>query len=153
LAEFADPKGRATTWDELGWTGDVKYHIGASRSPSKDQKMSMLLYMPANPSHLEMVNPVIAGIARAANTKLDLPGGPGYFHNASLPIMIHGDAFIMGQGIVSETFNFSRVPGYEISGALHIIANNQLGFTAGEKESRSSMFASDLAEGFEIPVI
>ena len=153
LAEFADPKGRATTWDELGWTGDVKYHIGAYRSPGKDQKMDMLIHMPANPSHLEMVDPVIAGMARAANTKVDVPGAPRYFHNASLPIMIHGDASFTGQGIVAETFNFSRVPGYGVSGTLHIIANNQLGFTANEAESRSSMFASDLAEGFEIPVI
>jgi 2-oxoglutarate dehydrogenase E1 component len=153
LAEFADPKGRATTWDELGWTGDVKYHIGAYRSPAKDQKTDMLIYMPANPSHLEMVDPLIAGIARAANTKVDVPGAPRYFHNASLPIMIHGDASFSGQGIVAETFNFSRVPGYGVSGVLHIIANNQLGFTANESESRSSMFASDMAEGFEIPVI
>src|SRR5215212_2818586 len=153
LAEFADPKGRATTWDELGWTGDVKYHIGAYRSPAKDQKMDMLIYMPANPSHLEMVNPVITGMARAANTKVDVPGAPRYFHNASLPIMIHGDASFSGQGIVAETFNFSRVPGYGISGTIHIIANNQLGFTATENESRSSLHASDLAEGFEIPVI
>ena len=153
LAEFADPKGRATTWDELGWTGDVKYHIGAYRSPAKDEKMDMLIYMPANPSHLEMVDPLIAGMARAANTKVDVPGPPRYFQNASLPIMIHGDASFSGQGIVAETFNFSRVPGYGVSGTLHIIANNQLGFTANESESRSSMFASDLAEGFEIPVI
>jgi 2-oxoglutarate dehydrogenase E1 component len=153
LAEFADPKGRATTWDELGWTGDVKYHIGAFRSPGKDQKMDMLIHMPANPSHLEMVDPLIAGMARAANTKVDVPGAPRYFHNASLPIMIHGDASFSGQGIVAETLNFSRIPGYRVSGTLHIIANNQLGFTANEVESRSSKFASDLAEGFEIPVI
>jgi 2-oxoglutarate dehydrogenase E1 component len=153
LAEFADPKGRATTWDELGWTGDVKYHIGAERSPRKDQKMDMLIHMPANPSHLEMVDPVITGMARAANTKVDVPGAPRYFHNASLPIMIHGDASFSGQGIVAETLNFSRVPGYQVSGTLHIIANNQLGFTANESESRSSTFASDMAEGFEIPVI
>src|SRR5690349_6640514 len=153
LAEFADPKGRATTWDELGWTGDVKYHIGAYRSPRKDQKMDMLIHMPANPSHLEMVDPVITGMARAANSKVDVPGAPLYFHKASLPILIHGDASFSGQGIVAETLNFSRVPGYGVSGTLHIIANNQLGFTANESESRSSMFASDMAEGFEVPVM
>ncbi|RPI95160.1 MAG: 2-oxoglutarate dehydrogenase E1 component [Chloroflexi bacterium] len=153
LAEFADPQGRATTWDELGWTGDVKYHMGAYRSPRRDQKVDMLIHMPANPSHLEMVDPVIAGMARAANTKVDVPGVPHYFENASLPIMIHGDASFSGQGIVAETFNFSRVPGYGVSGTVHIIANNQLGFTASEGESRSSLHASDLAEGFEIPVI
>jgi 2-oxoglutarate dehydrogenase E1 component len=153
LAEFADPQGRATTWDELGWTGDVKYHMGAYRSPRRDQKVDMLVHMPPNPSHLEMVDPVVVGMARAANTKVDVPGAPRYFHNASLPITIHGDASFTGQGIVAETFNFSRVPGYEVSGTVHIIANNQLGFTADEHESRSSLHASDMAEGFEIPVI
>ncbi len=153
LAEFADPQGRATTWDELGWTGDVKYHMGAYRSPRRDQNVDMLVHMPPNPSHLEMVDPLVAGMARAANTKADVPGAPRYFHNASLPITIHGDASFSGQGIVAETFNFSRVPGYEVSGTIHIIANNQLGFTANERESRSSLHASDLAEGFEIPVI
>ena len=153
LAEFADPKGRATTWDELGWTGDVKYHMGAYRSPRRDQKVDMLVHMPPNPSHLEMVDPVVVGMARAANTKVDVPGAPRYFHNASLPITIHGDASFTGQGIVAETFNFSRVPGYEVSGTVHIIANNQLGFTANEHEARSSLHASDMAEGFEIPVI
>jgi 2-oxoglutarate dehydrogenase E1 component len=153
LAEFVDPKGRATTWDELGWTGDVKYHMGAYRSPRRDQKVDMLIHMPPNPSHLEMVDPLIAGMARAANTKVDVPGAPRYFHNASLPVTIHGDASFTGQGIVAETFNFSRVPGYGASGTVHIIANNQLGFTANENESRSSLHASDLAEGFEIPVI
>ena len=113
----------------------------------------MHIYMPANPSHLEMVDPVITGMARAANTKADVPGAPRYSDNASLPIVIHGDASFTGQGIVAETFNFSRVPGYTVSGTLHIIANNQLGFTANEIESRSSMHASDLAKGFEVPVI
>ncbi|HSL31278.1 MAG TPA: 2-oxoglutarate dehydrogenase E1 component [Anaerolineales bacterium] len=153
LAEFADPKGRATTWDELGWTGDVKYHAGAYRSPRRDQHVDMHIHMPPNPSHLEMVDPVVTGMARASNTKADLPGQPVYFHHASLPITIHGDASFSGQGIVAETLNFSRVPGYGVSGTVHIIANNQLGFTANEAESRSSLHASDLAEGFEIPVI
>ncbi len=153
LAEFSDPRGRATTWDELGWTGDVKYHIGAYKPPDQDQKVDMLIHMPANPSHLEMVDPVIAGMARAANTKADVPGTPRYFQNASLPIMIHGDASYTGEGIVAEAFNFSSVPGYSISGAVHIIANNQLGFTADRKELRSSMFASDLAKGFEMPIL
>ena len=153
LAEFADPKGRATTWDELGWTGDVKYHMGAYRSPRRDQHMDMLIHMPPNPSHLEMVDPVAAGMARAANTKVDVPGAPVYFHKASLPITIHGDASFTGQGIVAETLNLSRVPGYAVSGTIHIIANNQLGFTANENESRSTLHASDPAKGVEIPVM
>jgi 2-oxoglutarate dehydrogenase E1 component len=146
LAEFADPQGRATTWDELGWTGDVKYHMGAYRTPRRDQKVDMFVHIPPNPSHLEMVDPVVAGMARASNTKMDAPGAPHYLDNASLPITIHGDASFTGQGIVAETFNFSRVPGYGVSGTVHIIANNQLGFTASERESRSSLHASDIAE-------
>jgi 2-oxoglutarate dehydrogenase E1 component len=153
LAEFTDPKGRATTWDELGWTGDVKYHMGGSRLPDQNKDIDLVIHMPANPSHLEQIDPVIQGMARAANTKVDKPGAPKYFEDASLPILIHGDASFTGQGIVSETLNFSHVPGYATSGSLHIIANNQLGFTATEGESRSSLHASDLAEGFEIPVI
>jgi 2-oxoglutarate dehydrogenase E1 component len=153
LAEFIDPQGRATTWDELGWTGDVKYHAGAYRSLGQDKEVDMSVHMPANPSHLEQIDPVIVGMARAASTKVDQPGAPAYLENASLPIMIHGDASFAGQGIVSETLNFSHVHGYATSGSLHIIANNQLGFTATEGESRSSLHASDLAEGFEIPVI
>jgi 2-oxoglutarate dehydrogenase E1 component len=153
LAEFIDPQGRATTWDEMGWTGDVKYHAGAYRSLGQDKEVDMAVHMPANPSHLEQIDPVIVGMARAASTKVDAPGSPRYLENASLPIMIHGDASFAGQGIVSETLNFSHVHGYATSGCLHIIANNQLGFTATEGESRSSLHASDLAEGFEIPVI
>ena len=153
LAEFADPQGRATTWDELGWTGDVKYHMGAQRPPSRDTKAEMLVHMPPNPSHLEMVDPVVVGMARAANTGVNKPGAPRYFHRASLPITIHGDSSFTGQGIVAETLNFSRVPGYTVSGTVHIIANNQLGFTANEYESRSTLHASDMATGFEIPVI
>lgn len=153
LAEFKDPKGRATTWDELGWTGDVKYHMGAYKSLTSDSNLETVIRMPANPSHLEHIDPIIQGMARAANTKVNDPGPPHYFDNASLPILIHGDASFPGQGIVSETLNMSRVPGYSTSGSLHIIANNQLGFTATEDESRSSLHASDLAKGFEIPII
>lgn len=153
LAEFRDPKGRATTWDELGWTGDVKYHMGGSKSIAEDKKAGLIVQMPANPSHLEHIDPVIEGMARAANTKTDEPGAPQYFANNSLPVLIHGDAAFPGQGVVAETLNLSRVPGYSTSGTIHIITNNQLGFTAAENESRSSTHASDLAKGFEIPIM
>ncbi|MCC6498896.1 MAG: 2-oxoglutarate dehydrogenase E1 component [Anaerolineales bacterium] len=152
LAEFADPKGRAHTWNELGWTGDVKYHMGASKSLNAEKNANTTIYMPANPSHLEQIDPILVGMARAANTRVGQRGEPLY-ENTSLPVLIHGDASFTGQGIVAETLNFSRVPGYAVSGTIHIIANNQLGFTAKEGESRSSLHASDLAEGFEIPVI
>jgi 2-oxoglutarate dehydrogenase E1 component len=153
LAEFSDPKGRATTWDELGWTGDVKYHMGGYRQPEQNNTIDLVVRMPANPSHLEQIDPVVQGMARAANTSVDQAGAPRYFHNASFPILIHGDASFVGQGIVPETLNLSRLPGYTVSGTLHIIANNQLGFTATDPELRSSLHASDLAVGFEMPVI
>ena len=153
LAEFTDPKGRATTWDELGWTGDVKYHMGAYKTPAEGEKIDLVIRIPPNPSHLEQIVPVVQGMARAANTKVDKPGPPQYFDNASLPIQIHGDASFPGQGIVAETLNLSRLQGYSTSGSLHIIANNQLGFTATDNESRSTLHASDLAKGFEMPVI
>jgi 2-oxoglutarate dehydrogenase E1 component len=153
LAEFKDPEGRATTWGELGWTGDVKYHMGGVKLPGGPGAAGLIIHMPPNPSHLEAIDPVIEGMARAADTKVDQPGAPAYFEDASLPILIHGDASFPGQGIVAETLNFSRIPGYSTGGSLHIIANNQLGFTATEGESRSTLHASDLAEGFEIPII
>jgi 2-oxoglutarate dehydrogenase E1 component len=153
LAEFSDPKGRATTWDELGWTGDVKYHMAGYRQPEQNTEIDLVVRMPANPSHLEQIDPVIQGMARAANTAVDRRGTPRYFPNASFSILIHGDASFVGQGIVAETLNLSRIPGYSVSGTLHIIANNQLGFTATDQESRSSLHASDMAVGFELPVI
>lgn len=153
LAEFKDPKDRSRTWDDLGWTGDVKYHMGGYKSPQGVDHIDLVVNMPANPSHLELIDPVIQGMSRAANSKVDSPGPPKNFENASLPILIHGDASFFGQGIVAETLNLSQLPAYSTGGSLHIIANNQLGFTATEKESRSSLYASDLAKGFEIPVI
>jgi 2-oxoglutarate dehydrogenase E1 component len=153
LAEFTDPQGRATTWDELGWTGDVKYHMGGYRNPDQSTGIDLVVNLPPNPSHLEQIDPVIQGMARAANTSVEKPGPPRYFHNASLPILIHGDASFVGQGIVAETLNMSQLPGYAVSGTLHIIANNQLGFTAIDPELRSSLHASDMAVGFEMPVI
>lgn len=152
LAEFADPKGRATTWDELGWTGDVKYHIGAQKAIGGGAETDLVIHMPANPSHLEQVDPALVGMARAYDTKTEGGGAPKY-ENKSLPILIHGDAAFTGQGIVAETLNFSRVPGYRVGGTVHIVSNNQLGFTAEGGESRGSLHASDLAAGFEIPVI
>jgi 2-oxoglutarate dehydrogenase E1 component len=153
LAEFKDPKGRSSTWDELGWTGDVKYHLGAYKSPKTGDHIDLVIRMPANPSHLELIDPVIQGMSRAANTKVDIPGSPKNFENASLPILIHGDASFIGQGVVPETLNLSLLPGYSTGGSLHIIANNQLGFTAVDQELRSSLHASDLAKGFEIPIM
>lgn len=153
LAEFKDPKDRSRTWDEMGWTGDVKYHAGASKAIEGADHIGLVVSMLANPSHLELVDPVIQGMSRAANSKMDTSGAPQMLPNESLPILIHGDASFIGQGIVAETLNLSQLTAYTTGGSLHIIANNQIGFTATENESRSSLHASDLAKGFEIPVI
>lgn len=153
LAEYKDPQGRAATWGEMGWTGDVKYHMGAYRLSANGTKHELVLQMPPNPSHLEMVNPFLIGMARAAEETVEGPGAPKFHPNAALPLLIHGDASFIGQGIVAETLNLSRLAGYTTGGSLHIIANNQVGFTAIDRESRSSQHASDLAKGFEMPVI
>ena len=153
LAEFKDPQDRSRTWDELGWTGDVKYHMGGIKSLTGAGQTGLVVRLPANPSHLELIVPVIQGMARAANSVVDAPGAPRLLMDASLPIQIHGDASFVGQGIVAETLNLSRLSAYSTGGSLHILANNQIGFTATEAESRSSLFASDLAKGFEIPVV
>ena len=153
LAEYKDPQGRAATWGEMGWTGDVKYHMGAYKLSPNGEKQELVLQMPPNPSHLEMVNPFLIGMARAAEETVNGPGAPKFHPNAALPILIHGDASFVGQGIVPETLNLSRLAGYTTGGSLHIIANNQVGFTAVDRESRSSQHASDLAKGFEMPVI
>jgi len=153
LAEFKDPRGTSTTWDKLGWTGDVKYHKGAQRAVEDDKVVELVINMPSNPSHLEHINPVLEGMARAADTRVDGPGDPVFYPKASLPVLIHGDASFPGQGVMAETLNFSRLEGYQTAGTIHIIANNQLGYTAEARETRSSRYASDLAKGFEIPVI
>jgi 2-oxoglutarate dehydrogenase E1 component len=150
LAEFKDPVLAERLRIDLGWTGDVKYHAGARTSSPRGHTF---VTMPPNPSHLEAVNPVVAGMARAAGTFADEPG-PGRFSSAvTLPVLIHGDAAFPGQGIVAETLNLSRLDGYDTGGTIHIIANNQLGFTATPDESYSTSYASGLARGFKIPIV
>jgi 2-oxoglutarate dehydrogenase E1 component len=155
LAEFKDPvKGHHfVIHDDLGWTGDVKYHLGARRAVKDGQPVDLLVCMPPNPSHLEAINPVIEGMARAAGTYVAEPGAPRFDHAVSLPILIHGDAAFSGQGVVAETLNFSHLSGYETGGTIHIIANNQLGYTARPNEGRSTLYASDMAKGFKIPIV
>ena len=153
LAEFKDPGANFTTYNELGWTGDVKYHKGARRAVTGGEAVQMLVLLPPNPSHLEHIDPVILGMSRSAGSKVDQPGAPQFFPNAALPVLIHGDASFTGQGIVAETLNFSQVPGYMVSGSIHIIANNQIGYTATAEEERSTLYPSDLAKGFKIPII
>lgn len=154
LADFHDPLGVQEKIQAIGWTvGDVKYHKGLrQRIGANDQENGLILTMPPNPSHLEQVNPVAVGMARAAGTTADRRGAPEFNPNKTMQILIHGDAAFPGQGIVAETLNLSRLPGYSTGGTVHIISNNQLGFTTLPKDSRSSLYASDLAKGFRIPV-
>ncbi|MCL6636957.1 MAG: 2-oxoglutarate dehydrogenase E1 component [Alicyclobacillus sp.] len=136
-----------------GWTGDVKYHLGASRTMGDGREARARVRLANNPSHLEFVNPVVEGFARAAQDDRRQPGYPRQDVNVALAVLIHGDAAFPGEGIVAETLNLSRLAGYHTGGTVHIIANNLLGFTAEPQEGRSTRYASDLAKGFEIPVV
>jgi 2-oxoglutarate dehydrogenase E1 component len=136
-----------------GYTGDVKYHKGAQRAYSESGLPEVPITLAPNPSHLEFVNPVVMGRARAAQERRDRPGKPRRDLNASLDISIHGDAAFPGQGIVAETLNLSQLSGYRVGGTIHIITNNQIGFTTLPNDSRSTLYASDLAKGFEIPIV
>ncbi len=153
LAEFKDPRRSFREHYESGWTGDVKYHKGMCASVEEGEQSHLTICMSPNPSHLEHVNPVVEGMARAFGTAADGLGEPVFSPDESLPVLIHGDASFPGQGIASESLNLSRLPGYWTGGTVHIIADNQLGFTATEEETRSTLFASDLARGFKIPIL
>ena len=153
LAEFKDPVSSRSFREDMSWAGDVKYHAGAQRAIKDGPEIAMEVSMPPNPSHLEAVDPVVEGMARAAGTSVDRAGEPRFDPSCSLPILIHGDAAFPGQGIVAETLNLSRLPGYDTGGTIHIIVNNQLGFTADARESYSTSYASGLARGFKIPIV
>ena len=115
--------------------------------------MDVVVSMPPNPSHLEAVDPVVLGMARAAGTFADKPGPPKFDPTFSVPILIHGDAAFPGQGVVAETLNLSRLRGYNTGGTIHIIVNNQLGFTTSAEDEYSTSYASGLARGFKIPIV
>jgi 2-oxoglutarate dehydrogenase E1 component len=134
-----------------GGTGDVKYHLGAEGTRSTPAG-EITVTLAANPSHLEAVDPVVEGRARAEQTDRSTRYG---LHDPSvaLPILIHGDASFPGQGEVSETLNLSALDGYSTGGSLHLIANNQVGFTTDPSEGRSTRYSSDLAKGFDVPII
>jgi 2-oxoglutarate dehydrogenase E1 component len=134
-----------------GGTGDVKYHLGAEGTRSTPSG-EIAVTLAANPSHLEAVDPVVEGRARAEQTDRSTRYG---LHDPSvaLPILIHGDASFPGQGGVAETLNLSGLEGYSTGGTLHLIANNQVGFTTDPGEGRSTRYSSDLAKGFDVPII
>jgi 2-oxoglutarate dehydrogenase E1 component len=136
-----------------GWTGDVKYHFGATKDVKYNDETTTRITLAHNPSHLEFVNPVVEGFARAAQDKRADSGYPEQDMNTAIPVLIHGDAAFIGEGVVAETLNLSNLPGYDTGGTLHIIANNLVGYTTNQKDGRSTRYASDLAKGFEIPII
>ena len=153
LAEFKDPVRSAAHSGDSAFAGDVKYHMGASRAIKGGAQVEMHVAMPPNPSHLEAVDPVLEGMARAAATDASKGGAPVFDPDLALPIMIHGDAAFAGQGVVAETLNLCRLNGYYTGGTIHIIANNQLGFTTDPEDSFSTLYASGLARGFKIPIL
>jgi 2-oxoglutarate decarboxylase len=153
FAEFEG--GRFVEGNQLtpeGGTGDVKYHHGAEGAFRVPNGKSIAVTLSPNPSHLEFVSPVVDGRARAIQT---LRRGRRTHHDAvvAIPVLIHGDAAFAGQGVVAETFNLSALKGYEVGGTLHIITNNQVGFTTDAEDARSTRYASDLAKGFDVPII
>ncbi len=153
LAEFKDPAKASQFRGDVGWTGDVKYHSGAHHAVRNGKTVSLMVAMAPNPSHLEAVNPVVEGMARAAGTRAGHRGEPMFVATLTLPILIHGDAAFPAQGIVTESLNLFRLPGYQTGGTLHLIANNQIGFTTDAAEGRSMIYASDAARGFRIPIV
>jgi 2-oxoglutarate dehydrogenase E1 component len=128
-------------------SGDVKYHLGARGKHESPDGHAIPLILAANPSHLEAVDPVVEGMARAEGDALD-----DEERRAILPVLVHGDAAFAGQGVVAETFNLSEVPGYEVGGTVHVVVNNQLGFTTAPELGRSSVYPTDVAKIVQAPI-
>ncbi|WP_331453293.1 multifunctional oxoglutarate decarboxylase/oxoglutarate dehydrogenase thiamine pyrophosphate-binding subunit/dihydrolipoyllysine-residue succinyltransferase subunit [Streptomyces sp. SS162] len=129
-------------------SGDVKYHLGAEGTFTGLDGEQIKVSLVANPSHLEAVDPVLEGVVRA---KQDIIGKAGTDFTV-LPVALHGDAAFAGQGVVAETLNMSQLRGYRTGGTVHIVINNQVGFTAAPESSRSSMYATDVARMIEAPI-
>jgi 2-oxoglutarate decarboxylase len=152
LAEFEGGRPVEETLAPRGGTGDVKYHHGAAGRFSTPDGRTIAVTLLPNPSHLEAVDPVVEGRARAAQTDRRSVRAR-HDPRPVLPILIHGDAAFAAQGVVAETLNLARLEGYSTGGTLHLIANNQVGFTTDPWDARSTDFASDLAKGFDVPII
>jgi multifunctional 2-oxoglutarate metabolism enzyme len=153
---FAEFEGASTleavTTIPQGGTGDVKYHHGTQGTYQLPDGGTIRVNLESNPSHLEYVSPVVEGATRAAQTSRKGP----HAHqdtNAAVPITIHGDASFPAQGVVSETLNLQALDGYKVGGTVHLIMNNQVGFTTDPDDARSTRWASDLAKGFDVPII
>ncbi len=147
---FSEFDGTAVPGSVQG-SGDVKYHLGTEGTFTAETGATTNVYLAANPSHLEAVNPVLEGIVRA---KLDQLGAdPATEGFPVLPVLVHGDAAFAGQGVVMETLNLAGLRGYKTGGTVHVIINNQVGFTTGPGDSRSTRYCTDLAKGYQIPIL
>jgi 2-oxoglutarate dehydrogenase E1 component len=152
---FHEFSGGTANPEDVGGSGDVKYHLGTSTDREFDGIKVHMSLMP-NPSHLETVNPVVLGKARAYQVINDDIGedvGPGAKHKQILPVLIHGDAAFAGQGVVWECFGLSGVRGYNTGGCIHFIINNQIGFTTTPNFARNSPYPSDVAKGVQAPIL
>ncbi|MGM4921013.1 2-oxoglutarate dehydrogenase E1 component [Tardiphaga sp. 813_E8_N1_3] len=147
-ALFHEFKGGSANPDEVEGSGDVKYHLGASSDREFDNN-NIHLSLTANPSHLEIVDPVVLGKVRA---KQDQNGDPPDQRISVLPLLMHGDAAFAGQGVVAECFALSDLKGYRTGGSIHFIVNNQIGFTTYPRYSRSSPYPSDVAKMIDAPI-
>ena len=144
---FKEFEGNTDTKSVQG-SGDVKYHLGTSGVFTSVAGNNTRVYLAANPSHLEAVNPVLEGIVRAKQDRLDK--SPAEY--PVLPLLIHGDAAFAGQGVVPETLNMMSLRGYRTGGTIHIVINNQVGFTTPPSMSRSTVYATDIAKGIQVPI-
>ncbi|NBU23456.1 MAG: multifunctional oxoglutarate decarboxylase/oxoglutarate dehydrogenase thiamine pyrophosphate-binding subunit/dihydrolipoyllysine-residue succinyltransferase subunit [Actinobacteria bacterium] len=143
---FKEFEGSVDTKGVQG-SGDVKYHLGTEGVFTNHSGKQVRVSLAANPSHLEAVNPVLEGIVRAKQDRL---GNPENF--PVVPVLIHGDAAFAGQGVVPETLQMSQLEGYKVGGTIHIIVNNQVGFTTLPKDSRSTTYATDIAKAIQAPI-
>ncbi|MCC6862666.1 MAG: multifunctional oxoglutarate decarboxylase/oxoglutarate dehydrogenase thiamine pyrophosphate-binding subunit/dihydrolipoyllysine-residue succinyltransferase subunit [Bryobacterales bacterium] len=143
---FSEFEGNIDPWSTQG-SGDVKYHLGASGTHRSASGREITVSVAPNPSHLEAVDPVVEGIVRP---KQDHLGDTK--RERVIPILIHGDAAFAGQGVVAETLNLSQLPGYHTGGTVHLIINNQIGFTTTPEEARSTPYSTDVARGVQAPI-
>jgi 2-oxoglutarate decarboxylase len=135
--------------DTVQGSGDVKYHLGTAGTYTARSGSDITVHVPPNPSHLEAVNPIVEGMARAMQDRYDR-GEEGVF--PVLPLLLHGDAAFAGQGVVAETLNLSQLRGYRTGGTIHVVINNQVGFTTAPESSRSSVYPTDVAKMVQAPI-
>ena len=138
--------------DTVQGSGDVKYHLGTRGTYRSRADNEVELHLPPNPSHLEAVNPVVEGIARALQDT-GAQGEEGERRHPALPVLMHGDSAFAGQGVVVETLNLSQLRGYRTGGTIHVVINNQVGFTTSPEASRSSFYATDVAKTVQAPIL